>query len=366
MKMGELAGIRELAPVVADYVLPRFIVPPIGERDGAQEQLFQSAHAVPDVGGLLARHWVLRRAFIDVTFLIDERGRDSLTTWLPEMFARARSLNVDAIPFARLSDLNDGAIEGFKLAIAETDDLKFGIGVLSGEMVGSDFSSRLTSALEQLGAQVTDCAVFADFSDADFSDPDLVAPIIGGALEALQEIGLWQHIVFQGTNYPETNPAAPGTTLVWPRNEWIAWCKAVKFDPTTAEQMIFGDHAADCAKMVFDKHRAAPIPHYRYTIENDWLIVRGAKSGSDKTIMRDVCNRILESGYFAGSAFSSADAYIEDTARSLDGPGNSTTWRQVNTTHHITRVVFDVAKVRGITIPGRAAEPIGSQLSFKL
>ena len=145
------------------------------------------------------------------------------------MFARARNLHVAAIPFARLSDLRDGAAEGFKSVIAESDDLKFGICVLSGEMVGTEFSSTLADTIKRLGLEVADCAVFADFSDADFSDPDLVAPVIGGALEALQDIGSWQHIIFQGTHYPEANPATAGATVLWPRNEWIAWCKAVRF-----------------------------------------------------------------------------------------------------------------------------------------
>jgi hypothetical protein len=39
-------------------------------------------------------------------------------------------------------------------------------------------------------------------------------------------------------------------------------------------------------------------------------------------------------------------------------------WRQVNTTHHITRVVTDVAKVRGIAIAEIPQEIIPLQLSL--
>lgn len=364
MKAGELNGVRELAPDVAARVLPRFIVPPSGERDDAQPLLF-ALDNTPDVGAIIARHWVDRPTFIDVTHLIDECGRDSIATWLPRMFKRARSLRVQAIPMAMLSDLGIREIDGFKAAVSSEDLLKFGICIPSGEMVGPELGEALNLALERLALKPSDCAVIADFSDADFSIPELVAPIISGALEQLQELGSWRHIVFQGTHYPEKNPATCGESILWPRNEWAAWRQAVKFDPATAEYMIFGDYAADCAKMEFGgKGGAAAIRHYRYTTKTDWLITRGVKSGSDKEIMQNVCSRIVSSGHFANPQFSTADAYIYRTANNSDGPGNSTMWRQVNTTHHITRVVVDVAKVRGVTISELPVAPTASQLSL--
>jgi len=80
--------------------------------------------------------------------------------------------------------------------------------------------------------------------------------------------------------------------------------------------------------------------------------------------MKEVCARIVESGHFASARFSPADAYIARTAQGLDGPGSSTTWRQVNTTHHLTRVVVDVANVRGLAIAELPTQDAGSQLSL--
>ena len=72
--------------------------------------------------------------------------------------------------------------------------------------------------------------------------------------------------------------------------------------------------------------------------------------------MQDVCKRVVNSGHFAGAVFSHADLLIYRTAHGLEGPGNATTWRQINTTHHVTRVVTDVANVRGIVIREIAEE----------
>jgi hypothetical protein len=65
--------------------------------------------------------------------------------------------------------------------------------------------------------------------------------------------------------------------------------------------------------------------------------------------MQDVCQRILASGLFAGRQFSSADDYIFRTAKGWDGPGNGSTWREINTAHHITRVVRDIGTIKGMS-----------------
>jgi len=364
LKKGELEGLRALREDVADCILPLLIIPPVKERESSsQEELFPQGDAIPDVGSALTKYWCRRRAFLDTTALLKEHGAENAINWLPSLFKRARDLDIHAIPVASLADLESTSAPAFKHSLAKNHELKFGLRIQSGDMTDPKLGERIQLALSKIGLIASDCAVFSDFSDADLSDHSLVAPIIRAALEQLQEYAEWQLIVFQGTHYPEKNPANPGQTIIHPRNEWRAWREAVKFDPSTAEHMIFGDFAADNAKIDFGGSRARPIPHCRYTTESHWLIVRGKDEGSTHEIMQNVFRRIVDSGDFSGPSFSEADAYIDDAARNnSDGSGNATTWRQVNTTHHITRVVADVAKVRGIPITELPNAPAGAQL----
>jgi len=350
MKAGELEGVRLLAPDVANSVLPRFIVPPKKERNDAEPLLIEMAE-MPDISVALAAHWRDRPALIDASYIIDEYDRDRLATWLPNMFKRAWAAGVIAIPIAQLSDLGERELPAFTASIPSQSPLKFAFCVSSDELVGAELGATLLNILASLGLSAADCAVVADFAGAELSDPAIAAPIISGALETLQDIGQWQHIIFQGTHYPEVNPAKDGAVEIWPRNEWLAWREAVRFDPTTAEHMIFGDYAADCAKMAFGGGGAPAIRHIRYATAHAWLVQRAVKEGKDAQRMHGVYKEIVESGSFAGEDFSVADAFIANGAKSSSAkPGNSTTWRQLNTTHHITQVVSDIAKVRGISI----------------
>jgi hypothetical protein len=366
MKKGELEGLRALRGDVADCILPLLIVPPLKERDsGSQEALFPPGEAIPDVGGILCKYWPRRPTFVDPRALFKEYGIEKAVNWLPELFNRARNLDVVAIPIASLAALEKVGVLAFRDSISESYRLKFSLRIQSGDMTDPNLNDRVQSVLSSMSLIPAECAVFADFSDADLSDHSLVAPIIRSALEQLQAFGQWRLIAFQGTHYPETNPAKPGQTISHPRNEWRAWREAVKFDPSTAEQMVFGDFAADSAKVDFGGQGGRPIPHCRYTTDSHWLVVRGSETGSTHEVMKDVYERVLDSGEFSGPSFSEADAYIDDVARNnSESAGNASTWRQVNTTHHITRVVADIAKVRGIPITELPSSPTGAQLTL--
>lgn len=354
MKKGELEGLRDLAPDVADHVRPRMIIPPRKERDKAlQAQLFNIEDS-PNIADALAAHWRNRSVFVEATHLLPDLGRETVERWLPTMFDRARRAGASAIPLVALADLTAGSRNAYRSACG-IGPVQLGIVVPSGDLEGRDALNPLLDHLEAMGLSPADCSIIADFGGDYFARPEIVSPIIGSALETLQELGPWREIVFQGTNYPDKNPAEPGGSYTVPRNEWKAWCQAVRFDPATADHMIFGDYAADCATMAFGRGRPRPIPHYRYATPEAWLVQRGADSGADAAVMRDVCLRIVESGEFADRSFSSADEYIFQTARGQGGPGTPTIWRAVNTTHHITRVVADIGRVRGFALKQRAS-----------
>ncbi|MEP4929506.1 MAG: hypothetical protein ABJT31_17170, partial [Hyphomicrobiales bacterium] len=88
------------------------------------------------------------------------------------------------------------------------------------------------------------------------------------------------------------------------------------------------------------------------------LVVRGSKDGQDKEVMKQVFQRILDSGHFAGQHFSYADDRIWRGAKGLDGCGNASMWREWNTAHHITRVVRDLGAMEGIQFSdGRVSKP---------
>ncbi|MGV0877869.1 beta family protein [Martelella sp. FLE1502] len=364
LKQGEYRGLQGLAPDVADKIVPQLVVPPPKEHDPEKQRLLTKDEIVYETGRRIADHWKMRDALLDVRFLFSEFGEAECVEWLPRMFEVARQAHAQLTPVIGLSDALGSRAAAFRSAILPAAETKVALRVESGE-IDRDLGGRLAGAISALGVSPEACAILADFSDADFSDALAVAGIAQAALEDLQDIGRWRQVVFQGSNYPGKNPAVADGNATIPRNEWLAWKEAIKLDGTSPEHLIFGDYGADCSTFEFRKSSGAiPIRHYRYTTSDSWLVVRGSKEGKTGAVMRAVCERILRSGKFAGRSFSSADDYIYKTAKGWDGPGNGTTWRQINTTHHITRVVHDIGTIKGMTFTEATFSDPTDQLSL--
>jgi len=363
MKKGELQGVLRLAGQIKASTLPYWIVPPSVEREKELQKTLMETESVPGAGLILSQYWVDRPALLDLRYLFGEFGETESAVWLPKAYELARGARVLAVPVAGLADLSGSRLTGFKGAVG-VGSLRLGLRISSGDFIEPGLRDRLLRAVELLGVAPNETAVVVEFLDTDFSQPELVAEVFESVLETLEEAGHWYAIVCQATSYPEVNPAPHGGETLVPRAEWKAWVAAVRFGKSTGDHLLFGDYAADCARMTFGKAGARAIRHYRYTTPDDWYVVRGAETGSDATLMREVSRRIVHGGYFAGREFSSADTFIYQCAEANGGPGNSTVWREINTTHHITRVVRDMGAVKGLMFSDREMGPVIKQLAF--
>jgi hypothetical protein len=362
-KAGERQGLQRLAPDVAKLFRPHFVIPPRKDRDLAQQSLFTAEQLSPVAGHALAGCWYGRDAYLDARYLFSDFGEESATKWLPNMFRDARNSGARPIPVATLAELAGGRAPAYFSCIDKSAATKLALRVPF-DATSGDMRDQVHQLLKSMLVRPEECTVLADFGGADFSNPDITSGVIEGVIEDLQGAAAFQHIVVVGSSFPTTNPAEAGKTEIVQRNEWRAWRKATGFDKDTPDQLVFGDYAADCSKFNFDGSGGRAIRHYRYTTPDDWLVVRGKNEGADGVVMRDVCTSIIGSGQFAGRQFSTADNFIYMTHRGLAGPGNSTNWREINTCHHITRVVRDIGTVKGFTfVDGNYAEPL-EQLSL--
>jgi hypothetical protein len=353
-KQGEYRGLARLATDVADRIVPRFVIPPPKDRDPEEGRPLTQEEILHGTGRRIGRHWRMRPAYLEPRFLFAEFGEAESVTWLPQLFRGVRDAGGIPIPVATLDDMQGDQGRAFRLVLAKNTEAWIAVRLKSGE-INSDLAGRVASALTRLRLKPGNCALLLDFADADLSNVSVVSSIILGALEDVQVIGRWQSIVFQGTNYPDKNPAAEDSTITVPRNEWLAWSSAIQKDANALEHLLFGDYCADNANFEFRSGGgAAPYPHYRYSAADSWVVARGKSDISPREAMRKVSQSVLDSGVFAGQDFSSADDFIYATANGYAGPGNASTWREINTAHHITRVVSDIGRMRGFSVERRA------------
>lgn len=367
LKQGEYTALGQVSVDILAQLLPLFVVPPPKERDPELQRALTSAELIVIPGKRLGRHWPLRPCLLDPRYLFRKLGSRPASEWLPTLLRVAIAADARPTLVSDLRTVEGKCCEAIQTTVHDITH-SFALRITLDELSRSDLQERIHSALLKLVLKPQECFLIMDFGKAEMSDPEAVGDILLAEFQKVMDIGLWGQVIWHGTSYPEKNPASSGRLIELPRNEWLAWSRANSLDTELRKNLMYGDFAADSAKFNFASGGIAPIPHYRYSTPKKWIVVRASDGADTKTAMKEVATKIVGSVHFAGRSFSSGDKYIADTATDKDGPGSAMTWRRVNTIHHLTRVVTDLAPGGGYKLIERmdVPEPEQADLPFQL
>ena len=349
LKEGEGRAVREIADVVADHLLPIWVVPPPGDMEKGLLVDASPTDAVHPLGCLVGNYWPKRLCLLDPRFLIRKLGASEAENWLPALFKSAQSRSAKPIPAADLRTLESEALSGFARVAADYSG-SIALRIKAADLERSDITNRIHNLLRKLVLKPSECFLIMDFENLVALEPDDIAQVLAANFHRVMEIGLWGQVIWVSTTYPETNPAQPGKLLRLPRVEWDAWVEAGNQDRGLRQMLMFGDYAADSAKFSFGGGGAQPHRQYRYSTSSEWLLARGPETGTVGQAMKGVAARIVNSGNFAGMNFSRGDRDIYYLSKGIGGPGRPCDWRKINTVHHLTRVTSDQGTLFGFEV----------------
>lgn len=336
-KPGEFAACGWLAPCYQAYVCPRFVVPPPTEHDPEKGRVPTLDEIGYMMGDRLGKNWPHRRAFVDPQLAAEALGDKGVET----LFRIARAVNSRLLPVLTIADLSNPA----RQALLRDGPVKAGIYI---DFEDAD-TATLMEGLRRASLHSEECVLFVDFTGSPL-DKDF-APSIGEIFDQLDGAARWSKIVYQASAYPDKMPVGADDHTRIARAEWTTFLAALKETGVHSGRLAYGDFGADCGRMTFPKSKGGgrPIPHLRYTGETHTLVVRGSASGAFTPTMRKVCSQIIESKEYCGRGFSSADDRIWRNAKEMtETCGDATSWRELNTSHHLVRVVRDLGAMSGV------------------
>lgn len=337
-KQGEYLATAKIARDIQRHIQPRFILAPTKEKDPEKGKPLTEEEIAIFTGERIAKHWPLYSAYLDAQYVapfLGDRG-------LKQLFRIAQRRNGQLAVIATVKDLFNPVYRDFVRSSAPR------IGIhLPYEDVDIDL---LLKGVEAIGCETNECALFVDFTGAPLS-VDGVSGSIAGVFDALGSSARWARIIFQGSSFPRKNPAETDGQCSIPRSEWQVFLAALKECSVPPDLIGYGDFGADHGEIKFRRKGggSAPIRHIRYTGKKTTFVFRGKESGKQGDVMKTVCERVLNSGEFAGQSYSYADDMIWRVAKGMSAAGTPSMWREWNMAHHMTRVVRDLGSLAGIT-----------------
>lgn len=346
-RAGEYRALKRLSDPCRERTVPLIeVLPPDYDfalqqpKKNIDEQLKPFAKQIED-------HWPNRPALIDAV-QIDSSvrmgdGRHPLTF----IFDEARAKGLDLTPVTGVD--RDAGYQQSVQAIVAANARGIGLRCRLDEAVDPDFEANVQALLAQLGSPPSKVDILLDLGSPSFEPQGPLIAIISSVLAGAGIFTSAHSVTLLATSFPDSLMSLQFGMDILPRREWLLYKALMAAMPNQVRRPGFGDYAVAAVEFPKgDMRFMRGSPNVRYAIDDAWLVAKAKRQKTNTNhAYPGLCGGIVNSGHFAGTAFSEGSKYIDGCRLGSEKMGNPTTWKWVATNHHITKVVADLAKLSG-------------------
>lgn len=342
-KRGEFTALEKLTSPIAERVLPLFELP------AKKPDAILHEKSISRTAKSAGKVWPNRLALLDTSKWSSNAQTESGIHVLEYAFNQFVSNGINVHPVIGYDRWDDPAYSQAIRNICRNFNVKPCIR-LDRESVEDDmldfayFADRITAITESLQLEPEDCDVMIDFeSTAVTSVADMIADI-ERAVATLRSLEFETIIVVGGSMPSSVDNAVstPDAEGCIPRIEMMAW-KAV-FKSTKDTRLIFGDYSirnANSAEGIIALNANAKI---RYTIENQYFIIRGHSKKKDSLDVQHkvLAQKLVSSNNYMMPSFSWGDSEFMNCSIGLTHIKDATGMITLDSNHHIVTVTLEI------------------------
>lgn len=342
-KRGEFAALSNLQSSTAERTIPLFELP--AQKPDAKILEKAINRTATNAG----KSWGGHPAFLDISKWSPNSRTESGIHILEYAFAQFRANNVITHPVVGYDRWDDPtysqALKNIRKYFPVTPCIRIDSEAVRDDMLDfSYFSDRINNIMESLDVETNNCYAMVDFGNVTTTPvPDLIAAA-EMAVTTLRSLGFSTVIVVGGSMPTSVNEAVntPDAEGCIPRVEMMVW-KAI-FSGSKDHQINFGDYlirSADAVEGVFAPHANAKI---RYTIENQFFIVRGHSKQKDSLAIQHkvLAQKLVASPHYRGASFSWGDTEMLNCSIGVKEIRDATLMIALDSNHHISAVVAEI------------------------
>lgn len=344
-KKGELEALSELNKSVKEQLTPLIDIPQVDtDFDTGKPKKSLSTHLSNTISKIKTSWGVEQAFFLDLFDLKPSDRVDNGIHPLTYIFDLMRSNNIKAIPTTGFD-----RDEAHNEAVAKTisaDERGVCIRLLTEDVENvKELGSNIIQMLQTLKVPPGRTHILMDFKELKHEDIKLAAKTVVSAINNVNEINNYASLTIAATGFPGSlSEVGTQTTMKIQRTELFFW-KTILNQSNISRVPTFGDYGiANPVTLDLDWRIIPLIANIRYTLEKEWLIIRGKdqkKYGGKQGYQ--LSKILIKSIDYYSPDYCWGDRYISDCAKELVGPGSLTTWRKIGTNHHLTLVSEQIA-----------------------
>jgi len=347
-KRAEQGALTMLSKEHKKYITPliQFVMSNYDPEDELEAIVQKFEEHLPEIPGKIIAAWGITPIFIDVSLLF--------TTPL-----KAKSLDLVSrngylsggvfIPVIHLDD--DSAIKTVAYSIARDN----GSGICL-RLICPDFSDpnklnrSITEIMSHSGLKEKDIDLMVDIKETGGNSNKYTKYF--NSSQTLPNVPKWRSFIFASGAFPkDLSQCRIDEENLITRIDWQNW-KNLTISKELRRKPTFSDYTIQYPVYQDITQFFPPTTSIKYTLEDEWLIMKGQKQKYDKYLASAAL--LVNDNRFYGENFSSGDQYIVNKAKhfaayirnpSIKGTGSTETWLRAGINHHLTLVAHQIASL---------------------
>jgi hypothetical protein len=309
---------------------------------------------VKEIPEEILQSWGARPVFLDFTLLYD--GIQLKVDSLNSIISAGMDMGLKIIPVLNLND--DLKIKEAVASLSKKYDQGICLRVTSSDIANPNaLNTKIEDFLKNFNLSRKNIDLLIDIKQIKEMGGQYLQFM--NASQKIKNLSGWRNFIFASGAFPENlsefKVEKPKSA---PRFDWQNWLYHKK-KKGLARNPIFADYAIRNPIFKEALQYYQPTPSIKYTLENDWLIMKGEMYQSDH-YLANAKLLVEDTNYFYGEKFSWGDTniaqkakyyhqYVRDINRGKikkgKGTGRNTDWIAWGINHHLISVVDQIANL---------------------
>jgi len=351
-KRAEQGALKALGDEHKKYITPliQFVMPKQKQQEQLEDIVHRFEEQISEIPGKLIEVWGNTPVFIDFSLLFTIPLKvESLNIIL----RKSHKLRATFIPVIHLSD--DQKIKKIACSLAKENESGVCLRVICYDFFDlTKLSQDIAELLSSMRLEEKDIDLLVDIKDTE-ENGDKYAKYLNLS-QRIPNLLKWRTFIFASGSFPkDLSECKLDEENFILRLDWKNWKdqidgKNLKRKPAFADYTIQHPIYKEASQFFH------PTTSIKYTLENEWLIMKGKRQKFDKYLASAAL--LVKDKRFYGKNFSDGDRYIaekadhypkymkeKDRGRDIKGTGSTETWLRAGINHHLVLVVHQVSNL---------------------
>lgn len=347
-KRAEQNALKALAEEHKKHITPliQFVMPKQGDHEKLEDVISKFEEQLPHIPNKLLEVWGNNPIFLDFSLLFTTPLK---VKSLNAIFRAGRKLGAAFIPVIHLYD--DLHIKKAASSIATENSSGMCLRLICPDFTDLiKLQQNIAGFISSAGLMEKNIDLLVDIKETGVNGDKYIKYF--NLSQSIPQLPKWRTFIFASGSFPEDlSKCKLDEENLIPRIDWTSWERDANIIKMRRKP-AFADYTIQYPIYKEATQFYPPTTSIKYTLDNDWLIMKGQKQRYDKYLASAAL--LAEDDRFYGENFSDGDKYISEKGKhfkkyiknpAIKGTGSTETWLRAGINHHLALVAHQVANL---------------------